>query len=53
MTTARRRVVDRANEGRVSAGWRGRKAAILSIVALCCSAVTWLAHFRLEGRLIQ
>ena len=29
---------------RVSAGWRGRKAAILAIVALCCSAVTWIAH---------
>jgi len=29
---------------RVSAGWRGRKAAILSIIALCCSALTWIAH---------
>lgn len=38
---------------RVTAGWRGRKAAILSIVALCCSAVTWIAHFRLESRLVQ
>jgi ABC-type uncharacterized transport system permease subunit len=38
---------------RVSAGWRGRKAAILSIAALCCSAITWIAHFRLESRLVQ
>ena len=38
---------------RVSAGWRGRKAAILAIVALCCSAVTWIAHFRLESHLVQ
>jgi ABC-type uncharacterized transport system permease subunit len=38
---------------RVSAGWRGRKAAILAIVALCCSAITWIAHARLEGRFIQ
>jgi ABC-type uncharacterized transport system permease subunit len=38
---------------RVSAGWRGRKAAILAIIALCCSAVTWFAHFRLESRLVQ
>jgi len=38
---------------RVSAGWRGRKAAILAIIALCCSAATWIAHFRLESRLVQ
>jgi ABC-type uncharacterized transport system permease subunit len=38
---------------RVGAGWRGRKAAILAIVALCCSAVTWIAHLRLESRFIQ
>ncbi len=38
---------------RVTAGWRGRKAAILSIVALCCSLATWIAHFRLESRLVQ
>lgn len=36
---------------RVSAGWRGRKAAILAIVALGCSAITWLAHAQLEKRL--
>jgi ABC-type uncharacterized transport system permease subunit len=38
---------------RVSAGWRGRKAAILAIVALCCSAVAWIAHAQLERRLVQ
>jgi ABC-type uncharacterized transport system permease subunit len=38
---------------RVSAGWRGRKAAILAIVALCCSAIAWMAHAQLERRLIQ
>jgi ABC-type uncharacterized transport system permease subunit len=38
---------------RVSAGWRGRKAAILAIVALCCCAVVWIAHAQLERRLIQ
>ena len=29
---------------RVTAGWRGRKAAILAIAALCCSVVTWITH---------
>jgi ABC-type uncharacterized transport system permease subunit len=38
---------------RVSAGWRGRKAAILAIVALCFSAIAWMAHSQLERRLIQ
>jgi ABC-type uncharacterized transport system permease subunit len=38
---------------RVSAGWRGRKAAILAIIALCCSAITWIAHVGLENRLLQ
>jgi len=38
---------------RVSAGWRGRKAAILAIVALCCSAITWIAHAQLERHLLQ
>ena len=38
---------------RVSAGWRGRKAAILSIVALGCAAITWIAHASLEKRLLQ
>ncbi len=38
---------------RVGAGWRGRKAAILAIVALCCSAVTWIAHLHLQDRFVQ
>lgn len=29
---------------RRSAGWRGRKAAILAITALFCSAITWVTH---------
>jgi len=29
---------------RVTAGWRGRKAALLAIAALCCSVVTWITH---------
>jgi ABC-type transport system involved in cytochrome c biogenesis permease subunit len=29
---------------RASAGWRGRKAALLAIAALCGSVVTWVAH---------
>src|SRR5690348_1041966 len=33
---------------RVSAGWRGRKAALLAITALGCSAVTWAAHAQLQ-----
>ena len=32
---------------RVTAGWRGRKAAIMAVVALSCSALTWAAHARL------
>ena len=38
---------------RVSAGWRGRKAAILAIIALFCSAVTWVAHAHLGSGLVQ
>ena len=33
---------------RVSAGWRGRKTAIFSIVALGCCVITWVAHARLD-----
>jgi ABC-type uncharacterized transport system permease subunit len=29
---------------RISAGWRGRKAAIMALTALGCSAITWIAH---------
>lgn len=32
---------------RVNAGWRGRKAAIMVLVAVFCSALTWAAHARL------
>lgn len=38
---------------RVTAGWRGRKAAVLALIALGCSAVTWAAHARLEYMLTQ
>lgn len=38
---------------RISAGWRGRKAAILSLVALTFCAVTWAAHAGLQNRLLQ
>jgi ABC-type uncharacterized transport system permease subunit len=33
---------------RVIAGWRGRKAAMLAVAALCCSAITWAAHAQLR-----
>ena len=29
---------------RASAGWRGRKVAVMSLVVLGCSAITWAAH---------
>jgi len=32
---------------RVTAGWRGRKAAILTVILIGCSALTWAAHARL------
>lgn len=34
---------------RTSAGWRGRKAALMAIAVLCCSAVTWAAHVGLRS----
>jgi len=37
---------------RISAGWRGRKAAILSLVALAFCAITWAAHAGLQNRLL-
>lgn len=37
---------------RVTAGWRGRKTAILSIVALCFCLLTWVEHAQLR-RLVQ
>ena len=36
---------------RASAGWRGRKAALMSIVVLGCSALTWAAHVGLRPAL--
>lgn len=36
---------------RVSAGWRGRKTAVLSIAALACCALTWALHAQLQARL--
>ncbi len=38
---------------RVSAGWRGRKAAVLAITALGCSAVTWVAHAQLQHIMVR
>jgi hypothetical protein len=32
----------------VTAGWRGRKAALMAIMVLCCSALTWAAHVGLR-----
>jgi ABC-type uncharacterized transport system permease subunit len=37
---------------RVSAGWRGRKTALLSIAALVCCVVTWVLHAQLQRRLM-
>lgn len=34
---------------RVSLGWRGRKTAILSLVALGCCVATWAAHTHLKS----
>ncbi|MFN0172575.1 MAG: inner membrane protein YpjD [Bryobacteraceae bacterium] len=34
---------------RVSAGWRGRKAAVMALTALGCSAITWIAHAGLRS----
>jgi ABC-type transport system involved in cytochrome c biogenesis permease subunit len=38
---------------RVTAGWRGRKAAIMAIAAVGCSAITWVAHTGLRFHLTQ
>jgi ABC-type transport system involved in cytochrome c biogenesis permease subunit len=38
---------------RVSAGWRGRKTALLSILALACCVATWVAQAHLGSRLAQ
>lgn len=36
---------------RTTAGWRGRKAALMAITVLCCSALTWAAHVGLRSLL--
>src|SRR5215470_13602154 len=36
---------------RVTAGWRGRKAAIMTVAVACFSAITWAAHAQL-GRIL-
>ncbi len=38
---------------RVTAGWRGRKAAILTVALIGCSAITWAAHARLGSLLFK
>jgi ABC-type transport system involved in cytochrome c biogenesis permease subunit len=38
---------------RATAGWRGRKAAILVLVVLGCSALTWAAHVGLRPTLLR
>ncbi|HXG35093.1 MAG TPA: cytochrome c biogenesis protein CcsA [Bryobacteraceae bacterium] len=38
---------------RVSAGWRGRKAAFLAIAVVGCSALTWAAHSGLRNLLVK
>lgn len=38
---------------RVSAGWRGRRTAVLALVVLGCSAATWAAHVGLRSHLIR
>jgi ABC-type transport system involved in cytochrome c biogenesis permease subunit len=36
---------------RASAGWRGRKAALMALAVLGCSALTWAAHIGLRPTL--
>ena len=38
---------------RVTAGWRGRKAAIMTVVVVGFSALTWAAHARLGNVLFR
>jgi ABC-type uncharacterized transport system permease subunit len=30
---------------RISAGWRGRKAAVMAVAVVACSAATWAVHY--------
>jgi|SRR5579883_987269 len=36
---------------RTSAGWRGRKAAVMALMVLGCAAITWVAHAGLRPAL--
>jgi ABC-type transport system involved in cytochrome c biogenesis permease subunit len=38
---------------RITAGWRGRKAALMVIVVVGLSAITWVAHARLGSWLLK
>jgi len=38
---------------RATAGWRGRKAALMAVAVVCCSALTWAAHVGLRSMLIK
>jgi ABC-type transport system involved in cytochrome c biogenesis permease subunit len=38
---------------RTSAGWRGRKAAIMAVTVIGFSALTWAAHARLGALLLR
>jgi ABC-type uncharacterized transport system permease subunit len=38
---------------RVVAGWRGRKAAVLTLALVGCSALTWAAHARLGALVLK
>jgi ABC-type transport system involved in cytochrome c biogenesis permease subunit len=38
---------------RAVAGWRGRKAAVLTLALVGCSALTWAAHARLGALVLK
>jgi ABC-type transport system involved in cytochrome c biogenesis permease subunit len=38
---------------RTAGGWRGRKAAILVLTVICCSALTWATHAGLRSVALQ
>jgi ABC-type transport system involved in cytochrome c biogenesis permease subunit len=38
---------------RTSAGWRGRKAALMALTVVTCSALTWAAHVGLRPDLVR
>lgn len=38
---------------RTAGGWRGRKAAVLVLTVVCCSALTWVAHAGLRPLLLK